>query len=51
MDDKISWLGGWASQWRPPQIQDSEEQMDRIVPCFRDRQSISLQFMRKRIEL
>jgi hypothetical protein len=19
MDDKISWLGGWASQWRPPQ--------------------------------
>jgi hypothetical protein len=20
MDDKISWLGGWASQWRPPQI-------------------------------
>jgi len=18
MDDKISWLGGWASQWRPP---------------------------------
>jgi len=20
-DDKISWLGGWASQWRPPQTQ------------------------------
>jgi len=20
MDDKISWLGGWASQWRPPQM-------------------------------
>jgi len=20
MDDKISWLGGWASQWHPPQI-------------------------------
>jgi hypothetical protein len=19
MDDKISWLSGWASQWRPPQ--------------------------------
>ena len=19
MDHKISWLGGWASQWRPPQ--------------------------------
>ena len=19
MDDKISWLGGWASHWRPPQ--------------------------------
>jgi len=19
MDDKISWLGGWASQWHPPQ--------------------------------
>jgi len=19
MNDKISWLGGWASQWRPPQ--------------------------------
>jgi len=20
MDDKISWLGGWASQWHPPQV-------------------------------
>jgi hypothetical protein len=20
MDDKISWLGGWAGQWRPPHM-------------------------------
>jgi len=20
LNDKISWLGGWASQWRPPQL-------------------------------
>jgi len=19
MDNKLSWLGGWVSQWRPPQ--------------------------------
>jgi len=19
MDDKISWVGGWVSQWHPPQ--------------------------------
>ena len=23
MDDKVSWLGEWPSQWRPPQLQPS----------------------------
>jgi hypothetical protein len=27
MGDKISWLGGWASQWRPPHIRHGAEQV------------------------
>ena len=27
MGDKISWLGEWASQWRPPHIHHGAEQV------------------------
>jgi len=48
MDDKIPWLGGWASQWHPPQglsehkhcdnaatNLNSENARSRMVACLR----------------
>jgi hypothetical protein len=31
MDDKISWLGGWASQWRPPQGLSEQKHCDNVA--------------------
>jgi len=28
MDDKISWLGGWANQWHPPQGLSEQKHCD-----------------------
>jgi hypothetical protein len=39
MDDKISWLGGWTSQWRPPQARCMHY---RIVRQFGRRRGLAL---------
>jgi hypothetical protein len=31
MDDRISWLGGWASQWHPPQGLSEHKHCDNVV--------------------
>jgi len=31
MDDKISWLGGWSSQWRPPQGPSEHKHCDNVA--------------------
>jgi len=31
MDDKISWLGGWTTEWRPPQRLSEQKHCDKAA--------------------